>query len=58
MGKLGRKNIAILLKKGCARPSDLDGLNYIEMDNGDGWKMYLAREMKSAGLPCDLNLLC
>ena len=34
------------------RPSDSDGILYIPIDN---WRMELAREMKNAGLPVDMN---
>jgi predicted nucleotide-binding protein len=31
-------------------PSDYDGVLYIPMDEHDGWKSKLAREIKAAGL--------
>jgi len=31
------------------------GVIYIGVDNNDGWKMMLSKEMKAAGLNIDLN---
>ena len=36
-------------------PSDLHGVGYYDIDDGGGWKLKLAQEMKAAGLPVDLN---
>lgn len=36
-------------------PSDIMGLVYEKMDNSEGWKMRLARELKGAGFDIDLN---
>ena len=37
------------------RPSDYDGVVYIRMDDSDGWKLKLIRELKNAGFPADAN---
>jgi predicted nucleotide-binding protein len=51
MGKLGRANVAALLKAEVERPSDYDGVNYIQMNEGSGhWQSELFRELKDAGL--------
>jgi predicted nucleotide-binding protein len=46
-GKLGRDRIAVLYEEGVRRPSDIEGLLYIPLDDVDGWKLQLAREMLS-----------
>jgi hypothetical protein len=56
-GKLGRDRVAVLYDEGVRRPSDIDGLVYIALDEVDGWKLQLAREMRSAGLDVDMNRL-
>jgi len=54
-GKLGRKNVCAILKGDIELPSDNDGVIYIALDNKDGWKMLLAKELKEAGLDFDMN---
>lgn len=54
---LGRKRVCVLLKGDVERPSDYDGVIYIALDEGEGWKLRLATEMKAAGLPVDMNRL-
>ena len=39
------------------KPSDIDGLLYVPMNNPNEWQLQLAKEMKQAGLPIDLNKL-
>lgn len=55
IGKLGRKNVVGLVKDNIEIPSDYTGIIYIGVDNNDGWKMMLSKEMKAAGLKIDLN---
>jgi predicted nucleotide-binding protein len=55
--QLGRERVCILLTPGVELPSDLAGVAYIEMDSSGGWQFKLAKELKSAGLPVDLNLI-
>jgi len=57
MGKLGRKNVAAILKGEVERPSDYDGVNYITMDLHGAWQLKLAQELDAAGLKVDLNRL-
>ena len=56
-GRLGRGRVCVLYKGGVELPSDMQGILYVPMDNFDGWKQKLAREMKQARLPIDLNKL-
>ena len=54
-GRLGRKRVCALVKDDVDRPSDYDGVVYIRMDDSDGWKLQLIRELKNAGFPADAN---
>ena len=49
IGKLGRAKVFLLLENGVDKPGDLDGIIYIPIDNADGWKLKLVRELKAAG---------
>jgi len=57
IGKLGRKRVCVLYKENVEIPSDYEGILYVEMDKGGGWKQKLAREMKEVGLKIDLAKL-
>ena len=54
---LGRARVRILYEEGVELPSDIYGLSYVQMDKRDGWKLELAQEMASVGIPIDLNKL-
>ncbi|PAQ14732.1 DNA-binding protein [Bacillaceae bacterium SAOS 7] len=54
-GKLGRQRVSALVKGNVEKPNDISGVVYIDMDNGGGWKVSLAREMKSVGYDIDMN---
>lgn len=56
IGRLGRPRVCALYKEGVELPSDIDGLVYISMDGGDGWRLKLAKEIKAAGIDVDMNL--
>lgn len=55
MGKLGRKRVCPLTKGEIEKPSDIDGIVYVTMEDADGWKLKLGQEMKNAGFPIDMN---
>lgn len=55
LGMLGRKHVAALHVAGTELPSDMTGIVYIPLDENDAWKLPLAKEMKAAGLPIDMN---
>ena len=57
LGKIGRNRVCALFKGDVEIPSDYDGVIYIRLDDFGGWRMELAREMKAAGLPVDMNRL-
>lgn len=54
-GKLGRKNVCAIIKGNIERPSDNDGIIYVGIDNKDGWKILLGKELKEAGFEIDMN---
>ena len=56
-GMLGRNRVCALIKGDVEIPSDYAGVVYIKLDESGGWQMELAREMRKAGLPVDLNRL-
>ena len=56
-GRLGRERMCVLYKEGVELPSDIHGILYVPMDSSDGWQLQLAKEMKQADLPVDLNRL-
>jgi predicted nucleotide-binding protein len=54
VGKLGRQRTFALVEKGVALPSDISGLVYIPLDDGE-WRLRLVKELKAAGLKVDAN---
>jgi len=54
-GKLGRGKTCLLRQGNVEIPSDLYGVIYTDLDENDGWKMKLVRELKAAGLAFDAN---
>ena len=44
-----------LYEAGVEIPSDYQGVAFVELDARDSWHLQLARELKAAGLPVDLN---
>lgn len=56
VGRLGRTRVCALRKGDTEMPSDFAGVVYTPYDGADeGWKLKLARELKTAGLHVDLN---
>jgi len=55
LGKLGRSNVVALYDESVELPSDYRGVEYIGVDSAGAWKLKLARELKAAGLPVDMN---
>ena len=58
VAKLGRKNVATLVKNGVETPNDISGVVYIDFDEKGAWKFELAKNLKNAGYAVDMNLLC
>ena len=55
-GSLGRNRVCALTKEDVEIPSDYDGVVYIPLDDSEGWKIGLVRELKAAGFDVDANL--
>jgi predicted nucleotide-binding protein len=55
LGALGRERVCTLYQEGTEIPSDYQGVLFIPLDAGDGWRFRLAKELKAAGLPVDMN---
>lgn len=55
IGKLSRARVCALYKKGVELPSDIHGVLYIPYDEGNGWRLLLAKEIRAAGITVDLN---
>jgi predicted nucleotide-binding protein len=55
LAKLGRPNVAALHDESVELPSDYRGVEYIKVDAEGAWKLKLAREMRAADLPVDMN---
>ena len=55
IGRLDRKHVCALTKGEVEIPSDYAGIEYIPLDDSDGWQMKLFEELKSAGMPVDPN---
>src|SRR5258708_15115403 len=50
IGAIGRKNVCVLYRSGVERPSDFEGVGYVEADDS-GWMLQLARERHGAAPP-------
>nr|VFJ60913.1 MAG: Predicted nucleotide-binding protein containing TIR-like domain-containing protein [Candidatus Kentron sp. DK] len=55
LGKLGRARVCALYENGVEIPSDYQGVLFVPLDSGEGWKTSLVRELKSASFPVDAN---
>lgn len=55
IGKLGRKKVCAIFEKDVQLPSDYQGLLYVGYDTAGSWKLLLAKELKSGGIPVDMN---
>ena len=55
IAKLGRQRVCALYKDEVELPSDIYGVLYIPMDTAGAWRLSLAKEMKHAGYPIDMN---
>jgi Predicted nucleotide-binding protein containing TIR-like domain len=57
IGKFGTPHVAALIVPGVEKPSDFDGICWIEFGRNADWKRELARELKSAGVPFDSDAI-
>lgn len=53
LGTFGRDRVCALYEEGVDIPSDYQGVLFTKLDSD--WKLKLARELKAAGFPVDLN---
>lgn len=49
ISKLGRKNVCSLVKGDIETPNDMSGVVYVPLDNSQGWKIAVAKELLSCG---------
>lgn len=55
IGKLGRHRVCAICERNVEVPSDYSGVVFVARDPLGGWRLELAKEMKAAGLPIDMN---
>ena len=56
VGKLGRSHVCALYRGSLELPTDYLGVGYVPLDSGGGWRLQLAKELRSAGFAVDMNL--
>jgi predicted nucleotide-binding protein len=56
VGKLGRNHVCALYRGPLELPSDYLGVGYVALDSNGGWRLQLAKELRSAGFAIDMNL--
>jgi predicted nucleotide-binding protein len=54
-GVLGRGRVSVLLYQGVEKPSDIDGIAYIDFDDSGAWKIELLRELEHAKIRVDMS---
>jgi predicted nucleotide-binding protein len=57
IGRLSRRRVCALYKKGVEMPSDYAGVVYVELDLAAAWHVKLAQELSEAGVPMSLEAL-
>jgi len=55
IGKLGRHNVSALVKGDVEIPNDISGVVYVPLDQHGAWRVALAKELRTAGYPVDMN---
>ena len=55
LGRLGRMRVCALKQGDVEIPSDFRGVVYVDLDNSEGWKQRLGRELEGAGFAVDWN---
>lgn len=56
LGKLGRAHVCALHKGDVELPTDYLGVVYVPLDQGGGWRLHVAKELKNSGFNVDMNL--
>ena len=57
IGRLSRRRVCALYKKGVEIPSDYEGVLYVELDQAGAWHVQLAQELTEAGVSISLETL-
>jgi predicted nucleotide-binding protein len=57
IGKLDTPRVAALIVPGVEKPSDFDGICWIDFGSGTNWKNELARELREARVPFDADAI-
>jgi predicted nucleotide-binding protein len=55
IGKINRNKVIAIIVDDIEIPSDLSGIIYIKMDNDDGWKIKLVRELRELGIQIKMD---
>jgi len=55
IGRLGRHRVCTLYRAGTEIPSDYNGVLFVPLDPEGGWRWRLARELRAAKLPIDVD---
>ncbi|SIT42238.1 putative nucleotide-binding protein containing TIR-like domain [Paraburkholderia ribeironis] len=55
VGKLGRPRVCALYESGVEMPSDIIGVGYVSLDPAGHWRFALAKELRAAGYPVNMN---
>jgi len=55
VAKLGRNNVCALVKGQVEVPSDISGVVYVPLDEGNAWHIAVAKELRNAGYSIDMN---
>jgi predicted nucleotide-binding protein len=55
VGKIGRNRVLALHSGSLELPSDYLGVVFVPLDPGGAWRLTLAKELKNAGFPIDMN---
>jgi predicted nucleotide-binding protein len=55
IAKLSRERVCALVKGQIETPGDISGVVYISKDEGDSWKIQIAKEMKAVGYNVNFN---
>jgi predicted nucleotide-binding protein len=54
-GKLGRNRVCALHRGSVEIPTDYLGVMYVPLNEGGGWQLQLAKELKAVGFEIDMN---
>jgi predicted nucleotide-binding protein len=55
VGRIGRNRVLALHAGSIELPSDYLGVVFVTLDAGGGWRLTLAKELRNAGFPIDMN---